>query len=237
MPDPTDVRLMFSRIARRYDLLNRTLSAGIDQRWRRRVVRRVQADLAARAPARDEPVADICCGTGDLAFLLARAGRRTVGVDFTRPMLERTHAKRGPEPVLFVEGDAQRLPLADSTVAATTVAFGIRNLGDRAVGLREMARVVRPGGRVWVLEFTTPRGLFGWIYRLYFTRMLPLIGRVISRDHGAYEYLPRSVLAWPSCEQLRDEMQALGLEDCSFERWTLGVAALHSGRVPGGGAQ
>jgi len=157
-----------------------------------------------------------------------------VGVDFTHPMLLRAPAKLRPSdaPARFVQGDALRLPLPDDSVDLATVAFGIRNVADRLAGLREMARVVRPGGRVFVLEFTTPRrGPFAWLYRTYFTRVLPRVGRLVSKDAEAYEYLPRTVLAWPDPDAFAEEFGAVGLVDCGYERLTQGIACLHWGRV------
>ncbi|MDA1265209.1 MAG: ubiquinone/menaquinone biosynthesis methyltransferase [Planctomycetota bacterium] len=226
MPEPAAVQSMFSRIAGRYDLLNRTLSLGIDQRWRRRVVREA-GDLSSSV------VVDTCTGTGDLALALTRAGARVLGVDFTHAMVARApgKTKRGDD-VQFVQGDALRLPTPTDSADLATVAFGIRNVADRLEGLREMARVVRPGGRVLVLEFSTPKGVFGWMYRTYFTKVLPRIGRLVSKDREAYDYLPRTVLAWPSPEDFQAEFESIGLADCNFRRLTLGVACLHWGTVP-----
>ncbi|MCP3914440.1 MAG: ubiquinone/menaquinone biosynthesis methyltransferase [bacterium] len=220
---------MFARIAGSYDLLNRTLSLGIDQRWRKRALRQA-GDVRGRT------VVDVCCGTGDLSALFARAGARVVGLDFTREMLMRSprKLKDGYGPALFSHADALRLPLADDVADVASVAFGIRNVADRARGIAELARVVKPGGQVLVLEFTTPRrGPFGAVYRTYFTRVLPRVGRLVSKDSGAYEYLPRTVLAWPDPEAFQAEMEAAGLIDCGFERLTQGIACLHWGRVPG----
>lgn len=227
MPDPTAVESMFSRIAGRYDLLNRTLSMGIDQRWRKRVVREA-GDLAGKQ------VVDVCTGTGDLAVALGRAGAQVIGADFTHAMLLHAPAKvKGEEPVTFVQGDALRLPLPTDSVDLATVAFGIRNVADRMEGLREMARVVRPGGRVMVLEFSTPPGaIFGWIYRTYFTKVLPRIGRFVSKDKEAYDYLPESVLAWPKADEFAAEFEVAGLTDCGYISLTRGVACLHWGHVP-----
>lgn len=227
MPEPTQVRSMFSRIAGRYDLLNRGLSLGIDQRWRRRAVRG-----AGEVAGRD--VVDVCCGTGDLAALFARAGARVVGVDLTPEMLERALPKgRRAGRALFVHGDALRLPLPNACADVASVAFGIRNVADRRKGFEELRRVLRPGGRLLVLEFTQPPGrLFGGLYRFYFTRVLPTLGRAVSGDGDAYSYLPRTVLAWPSPDELRAELEELGFEGCGYERLTRGIACLHWGTAP-----
>lgn len=218
---------MFSRIAKRYDLLNRSLSLGIDQRWRRRALAR-----AGEVAGRD--VVDVCCGTGDLAALFAERGARVVGVDFTPEMLEHAPPKvAGNDHAVFVHGDALRLPLPDDSVDVATVAFGIRNVADRGEGLAEMARVVRPGGVVIVLEFTTPPGrVFGPLYRFYFTQVLPRFGKLVSRHGDAYSYLPRTVLAWPNPADFQREFEQAGLEDCGHELLTRGIACLHWGRVP-----
>jgi len=231
MPDPAAVQSMFARIARRYDFLNHTLSLGVDRSWRKRVVREAGAVDGAL-------VVDVCSGTGDLAAAFAREGARVVGVDFTREMLARAPKKlRADGPAgLFVQGDALRLPLADGVADVATVAFGIRNVADRGAGLAEMARVVRPGGRVLILEFSTPRrGPFGWAYRTYFGQVLPRLGRLVSRHEDAYSYLPRTVLSWPDPGAFQAEIEDAGLVDCGYLRLTRGVACLHWGRVPGGG--
>ncbi len=228
MPDPVQVESMFARIAGVYDLLNRTLSLGIDQRWRKRMLR-------AAGEVRGRAVLDVCCGTGDVALLFARAGASVVGVDFTAPMLSHAvkKAERNGSPAVFVRGDAMRLPAADQSCDVATIAFGIRNVSDRLGALRELARVVRPGGSVVVLEFSMPPGaVLGRLYRLYFTRVLPAIGRLVSKDRDAYEYLPRTVLAWPAPEQFASEMRAAGLEGVEWDLLTRGIACLHVGRVP-----
>ena len=220
---------MFARIAGRYDLLNRLLSAGVDRRWRRVLVREA-GDVRGRV------CVDACCGTGDLALAFGRAGARVVGVDFTVEMLARARDKRARaarETVLVVGGDALRLPLADRAADVSAVAFGIRNVGDRHRGLAELARVVRPGGRVLVLEFAMPRGrLVGPLYRFYFQRVLPAVGGWISGHPDAYRYLPDTVARWPSPEELEREMAAAGLVDCGHRRLTGGIACLSWGRVP-----
>ncbi len=226
MSDPRAVREMFARIARRYDLLNRLLSGGVDRRWRRALVRRL-GDL------RGQTLVDSCCGTGDLSLALERAGARVLGVDFTPEMLARARRKGSGRSARFVVGDALALPLGDGRADAAAIAFGIRNVADRACGLRELMRVVRPGGAVVVLEFSLPRGrLTGALYRFYFTRILPRLGGWISGDADAYRYLPATVLAWPSPAELQAEMERIGLEQCGFELLTGGVACLSFGRVP-----
>ena len=225
MPDPSLVRPMFGRIAPHYDLLNRVLTLGIDRRWRDAVVE-------AAGPLEGRRAVDACCGTGDLAVALAAAGADVVGVDFSPPMLERAVAKRSPDRVLFAHGDALRLPLEDASCDVATVAFGIRNVADRAAGLREMMRVVRPGGQVLVLELSMPPGwLLGGLYRFYFDRLLPVVGRLVSGDSAAYRYLPDTVMAWPTPEDYQREFEAEGLADCGFRRLTRGICALHWGTV------
>jgi demethylmenaquinone methyltransferase/2-methoxy-6-polyprenyl-1,4-benzoquinol methylase len=226
MPDPVLVRSMFSRIAGRYDLLNHTLSLGIDRGWRRRVVRAAQ-------PLQGALAIDACSGTGDLALALRAAGARVLGVDFTHAMLRRARGKRGGGGLDFVQGDALRLPVAAAVADVATVAFGIRNVADPDQALREFLRVLKPGGRVLVLEFSTPRGrLFGAAYRQYFTRVLPRVGGWISGDREAYSYLPRSVGEWPGPDAFRAIMESAGFEACTWRALTGGVACLHEGRRP-----
>jgi demethylmenaquinone methyltransferase/2-methoxy-6-polyprenyl-1,4-benzoquinol methylase len=232
MAEPAEVRSMFARIARVYDPLNRTLSLGIDQRWRRALLR-------AAGDVRGARVVDVCSGTGDVALAFARAGARVVGVDFTPEMLRCAERKKsglaqGGGPA-FVHGDALRLPVADGAADVCSVAFGIRNVADRRAALREMRRVVQPGGRILVLEFTLPPGrLLGGAYRFYFTRVLPGIGRLVSRDDEAYSYLPRTVLAWPDPAAFQREMEAEGLVDCGHRLLSRGIACLHWARAPQG---
>lgn len=228
MSDPRAVRAMFARIARRYDLANRLLSAGVDRRWRAELVRHL-GDLRGRT------LLDACCGTGDLSLALERAGARVIGVDFTPEMLRHALRKGAGHATRFVLGDALCLPLGDGSVDAAAIAFGIRNVADRARALGELMRVVRPGGAVILLEFSLPRGrLSGALYRAYFTRVLPLLGGWISGDEGAYRYLPATVLAWPRPAELLAEMEALGLERCGYRLLTGGIACLSFGRVPAG---
>lgn len=230
MPEPNQVRSMFARIAGRYDFLNRSLSAGTDRRWRRRAVVRA-GELRGRLAV------DACSGTGDLALALACGGARVVGVDFTPQMLARARAKaeRAASAPIFVLADALCLPVRSASADLCTVAFGLRNVADRRAALREMARVLRPGGLALVLEFTTPPGrIFGALYRAYFTRLLPALGRVVSGDREAYSYLPRTVASWPAPSELEREMGECGFVDCGHELLTRGIACLHWGRARAG---
>jgi demethylmenaquinone methyltransferase/2-methoxy-6-polyprenyl-1,4-benzoquinol methylase len=228
MHDPAQVRAMFARISGRYDFLNHLLSMGIDRSWRRQTV-----DAAGDVEGR--VVVDACCGTGDLTAAFARRGASVVGVDFTPEMLLRAGPKvsRYRDRAVFTHGDALALPLRSACADIASVAFGVRNLSDARAGLAELARVTKPGGRVLVLEFTTPRGaLLGRAYRFYFTRLLPTLGRWVSRDEDAYMYLPRTVLAWPSPEEFQRKLESVGLVECGFRTLSRGIACLHWGRVP-----
>ena len=223
------VREMFSGIAGRYDLLNHLLSANIDKRWRRRVRERL-ADVL------DDPAAtvlDVACGTGDLSIELKKgAGARVFGSDFCRPMLlvaKRKSAEIG-EDIPFVEGDALNLPFADERFDAVTIAFGLRNLSSFSDGLAELRRVLKPGGLLVVLEFSSPAlPGFRQLFDFYFTRVLPRIGGMISGSRGAYEYLPDSVSRFPNQKALLAMMRTAGFADAEFTNLTGGIAAIHSG--------
>lgn len=226
------VRRMFGEIARRYDLLNHLLSMGIDRAWRRRTVRLVP-------PAEGHgPILDVCTGTADLALAYWRASRgeaRIVGADFCRPMLaigrEKCRRAGAAGITTLVEADAQQLPFPDDTFQIVCVAFGLRNVSDTDRGLREMARVCRPGGRVAILEFSTPtfRPL-GAIYSWYFHRVLPRIGQALARNaQSAYNYLPDSVRSFPQAEALAQRMLAAGLAHVEFHPFTFGIATLYLG--------
>jgi demethylmenaquinone methyltransferase/2-methoxy-6-polyprenyl-1,4-benzoquinol methylase len=231
---------MFDAIAPRYDLLNHVLSAGIDRRWRAAAAVRLRQALTDR-PAGNGAlfrVLDLCAGTGDLAFAVRDAlgpagGARVVGTDFSMPMLRRARDKaRGAGAALdILSADALRLPFRDGAFDACTVAFGLRNVVEPAAGIREMRRVLRPGGWLFILEFGNPRipGI-RQAYGFYFHRILPRIGNAVSKSEVAYAYLPRSVSTFPDRERLAAVMEAEGLEAVAFRPLTFGIAILYEGR-------
>jgi demethylmenaquinone methyltransferase/2-methoxy-6-polyprenyl-1,4-benzoquinol methylase len=225
------VREMFGRIAPRYDLLNHLLSLDFDKLWRRRVARTFSAvlhDANARA-------LDLCCGTGDLAFAFRReapTGAQILGSDFVPEMLVRARAKAAVAgaAVEFIEADALRLPFADGSFDLVSCAFGFRNLANYERGLREIIRVLKPGGAAGILEFAEPPGkIFGALYRFYFRHVLPLLGGMISGNASAYTYLPSSVSKFPPPEELKVQFERAGFVDVRFERWTGGIVTLHTG--------
>lgn len=220
---------MFATIARRYDLLNHLLSANVDKRWRRTVAERVRE----RSQSADSRILDVACGTGDLALtLFETTGAEVFATDFCRPMLTIAAAKIGSG-IRLVEGDALRLPFRDGTFDVVTIAFGLRNLTSVEQGLAELYRVLKGGGWLAVLEFSRPtnpalRAVFG----TYFTRVLPVMGGIISGSKSAYTYLPDSVKRFPDQDQLAGVMQETGFVQVGFENLTGGIAALHLGRRP-----
>ena len=226
----TRVREMFGQIAPKYDRMNHLLSMNIDRYWRWWTVRKL-------APSGSDPILDLCTGTGDLAIAFQRYTRgqvRVVGADFCRPMLDIADQKKAKAQLAnlsFVEADTQQLPFPDNEFQIVSVAFGLRNVADTDQGLREMARVARPGGKVAVLEFTTPRYQpFKLGYGLYFRYVLPRIGQLLARnDRDAYNYLPQSVGQFPQYEQLVQRMTAVGLKDVKFHPLTFGIATLYVG--------
>ncbi|MFQ5503299.1 MAG: class I SAM-dependent methyltransferase [Planctomycetota bacterium] len=232
-PKGAKVRRMFAAVAPRYDLLNHTLSGGIDVLWRRRVVRDALRGFDGQAH-----VLDVCTGTGDLAFAFARRRHDVVALDFCLEMLSLGRDKRRQDASCprFLGADAHCLPFPDGVFDVAAVAFGIRNVQDPARGLAEMARVVRPGGRVCVLEFARPRvPLLGSLYSWYFRRVLPWIGGLLSRgNRGAYDYLRDSVLAFPERAEFCALLKGAGLEVVDYRLLSFGIAALYSGRVPDG---
>jgi demethylmenaquinone methyltransferase / 2-methoxy-6-polyprenyl-1,4-benzoquinol methylase len=229
----TRVREMFARISGRYDLLNHLLSGNTDKRWRKLVAKGLQSSL--NSP--DARALDVACGTGDLSLaLVAATGARVTGLDFCRPMLE--HAARkalddAAKRCVFIEGDALRLPFRDETFDAVSIAFGLRNLASVERGLGELLRVLKPGGRACVLEFSKPvvPG-FNALFQLYFTRMLPRIGGLISGSSSAYEYLPASVSSFPDQKRLAAMMIEAGFDEVEYRNLTGGIAALHLGTRP-----
>jgi demethylmenaquinone methyltransferase/2-methoxy-6-polyprenyl-1,4-benzoquinol methylase len=227
------VREMFAGIAARYDLLNHLLSGNTDKRWRRLVASRLQDMLSGEGSR----ALDVACGTGDLSLALAAAATSAfiVGVDFCRPMLEiAAHKSTASEPhPLFVEADALQLPFDDESFDAVSIAFGLRNLSSVEGGLKELRRVLKPGGRAAILEFSSPRvPCFRTLFRFYFTRVLPLVGGIISGSRGAYEYLPDSVARFPDQERLAALMRGVGFEEVEYQNLTGGIAALHLGTRP-----
>ena len=225
----SQVRSMFDRIAGRYDLLNSVMSAGLHHRWRTRAV-----DIAGVASG--DRALDVCCGTGDLALELKRTvgeQGRVVGLDFSEPMLElaRSKSSRLGLDVEFVQGNALELPFADDAFDAATVGFGVRNLVDLRSGIAELARVVRPGGRVVILEITTPTDPpLSWFYRLWFDAAVPLLGAVAG-DRDAYTYLPESVRRFPPPLELAEMMHQVGLRSIRYLLLAGGIVAIHSGTL------
>ncbi len=222
------VQEMFTAIAPRYDLLNHLLSANIDKLWWRRTARSFATILSQP----DSQVLDLCCGTGDMAFALRRQGPQShiMGADFSHAMLVLASAKSGGNgPVQWIEADALHLPFHAQSFDLVTSAFGFRNLADYDAGLREILRVLRPGGECGILEFSEPRGLLGKFYNLYFKLVLPRIGRLISGSTRAYSYLPASVERFPDPPKMIQRMQEAGFRKCSWTPYTFGIAGLYRG--------
>jgi demethylmenaquinone methyltransferase/2-methoxy-6-polyprenyl-1,4-benzoquinol methylase len=219
---PADgVRRMFDRIAPVYDAMNRVMTAGLDRRWRR-----IAVEQSVRPGDR---VLDACCGTGDLAIAARRHGAgEVVGLDFAERMLER--ARRKEPAIEWLQGDVLALPFADESFDAATVGFGIRNVDDLEAGLRELRRVLRPGGRLAILEITSPRGPLAPFYRVWFDRIVPLLGRVLPGG-AAYTYLPASVRRFPVPEELTRLLAANGFADVRFRLFAGSIVALHVGEA------
>lgn len=223
------VERMFDAIAPRYDLLNRVLSLGIDQQWRKKAVRL----LAGEQPER---ILDVATGTADLALqAMTLEPEHVVGVDIAEEMLtlgRKKIAARGlSDRITLQRGDAEHLPFADDAFDAILVAFGVRNFQDLDAGLREMHRVLRPGGVLVVLEFSKPRAFpIKQLFGLYSRHLLPRIGSAVSKDSGAYQYLPDSVAAFPDGDDFLLRMRAAGYHDLSWEPLTFGIASLYRGR-------
>jgi demethylmenaquinone methyltransferase/2-methoxy-6-polyprenyl-1,4-benzoquinol methylase len=220
------VRDAFSRIAPRYDFLNHLLSFNIDRAWRRMAIRELGIE---RNPSGG--YLDLCAGTLDVSAALAMTGGfsgSVVSVDFAEPMLVAGRSKTVGRPIAPVAGDALKLPLADGSVDGAIVAFGIRNVADLDAALREVHRVLKPGGRFVILEFSTPRSPFiNTVYQLYFRKVLPAIGGFISGHRSAYRYLPKSVETFPIMEELAHRMRSAGFTSVRWRSVTLGIAAIH----------
>jgi demethylmenaquinone methyltransferase/2-methoxy-6-polyprenyl-1,4-benzoquinol methylase len=223
------VREMFSGIATKYDFLNHFLSVNTDKRWRRLVRRKLENEL--QNP--DALILDVACGTGDLSIELQQhAKARVIGTDFCRPMLAIAKEKNAKNhtSIPYIEGDGMNLSFADASFNAVTIAFGLRNFSNWENGLRELHRVLKKGGRLAVLEFSTPviPG-FKQIFNLYFTQILPRIGGAVSGSRGAYEYLPDSVSRFPDQKNLAAMMTEIGFSEVEYKNLTGGIAAIHTG--------
>jgi demethylmenaquinone methyltransferase / 2-methoxy-6-polyprenyl-1,4-benzoquinol methylase len=225
------VRQMFSEIAPRYDLLNHVLSMNVDRLWWWRAAKLfdpILSDPAAR-------VLDLCCGTGDMAFALqrrAQAGAHIVGADFAHPMLHRAALKSSEmaKRPAWIEADALQLPFTDGAFSLVTSAFGFRNLASYDDGLKEILRVLRPGGECGILECSEPDGALGAVYRLYFRHVLPKIGTALSGVRGPYDYLPNSVERFPKPPEMLERMRAAGFSEAKWTPYTFGIAGLYWGR-------
>jgi demethylmenaquinone methyltransferase/2-methoxy-6-polyprenyl-1,4-benzoquinol methylase len=244
------VREMFTSIAPRYDLLNHVLSCNVDRLWWRRTARTF-AQILAQPDAR---VLDLCCGTGDMTFaLLSQSGKQAgqragaqsgkadtqiMGADFSHAMLQRAYSKSRsqasangkPAMPRWIEADALSLPFPDQYFDLVTSAFGFRNLADYNAGLREIARVLKPGGQCGILDFSEPRGTMGRIYRIYFKQILPRIGTMLSGVQGPYAYLPASVERFPEPEEMLGRMKRAGFRQATWTPYTFGIAGLYRGK-------
>ena len=230
MPDPAAVRSMFGRIAGRYDLANRLLSGGTDVWWRWRLRRAV-------ARTRPQAVLDLATGSGDVAFALARGlpeAVRITGMDFCQPMLDEAVQKKARSPryakIEFLQGDAMALPLPDAAFDALTISFGQRNVADRHKALTEMHRVLRPGGTLFVLEFSQPYRWFAPLYYFYLRRILPRFAALVTGDKGAYDYLGGSISQFPARPAMSAEILRAGFAEVRARPMTFGIVALHEAR-------
>jgi demethylmenaquinone methyltransferase / 2-methoxy-6-polyprenyl-1,4-benzoquinol methylase len=223
------VQQMFSAIAPRYDLLNHVLSFNVDRLWWRRAALTF-ADVLARPDVR---VLDLCCGTGDMTLALRRQASdsaRILGADFSHAMLQRASEKSKGTKLRWVEADALRLPFAEAQFDLITSAFGFRNLADYDAGLREIVRVLGPAGECGILDFGEPRGIIGKLYRVYFKRVLPVVGTLISGVRGPYAYLPASVERFPEPGEMLERMRRAGFREATWTPYTFGIAGLYRGK-------
>lgn len=231
MPNPKAVNSMFARIAGRYDLANHLLSGGVDHWWRQRLVRAVH-------DAHPASILDLATGSGDVAFALADglpASVSITGMDFCQPMLDEALRKRGASRrwtgIEFRQGDGLALPLPDQAFDAVTISFGLRNMADRHLSLTEMRRVLRPGGKLFVLEFSQPYGWFRPFYYAYLKAVLPWVAGVVTGDKSAYEYLGGSIEEFPARDALSAELQRAGFTAVRATPLTFGIVALHEARA------
>jgi demethylmenaquinone methyltransferase / 2-methoxy-6-polyprenyl-1,4-benzoquinol methylase len=238
------VRQMFDSIAPRYDLLNHLLSANVDRLWWRRTARRFSEVLARP----DAAIADVCCGTGDLTMALlklrAQGARPVLAIDFAHAMLRRGASKfataagdaeghnSGVPRAISIEADALHLPVRNASLDLIVTAFGFRNLANYEAGLAEFHRVLKPGGRLGILEFSEPEGAIGALYAVYFRRVLPAIGRLVCGKDGPYNYLPNSVGDFPPPPAMLAMMESAGFKDCAWQPYTFGIAGLYTAARP-----
>lgn len=226
MPDPVAVNSMFARIARRYDVANHLLSCGVDFRWRRKLVKAVRL-------AEPHAILDLATGSGDVAFALSHGLPETVqilGVDFCQPMLDEAEIKKHSRHyanVSFQQGDGLALSLADNSYDAVTISFGLRNMGDLRKSLGEMRRVLRPGGKMFILEFSRPVRWFRPFYYFYLRRILPGLAQLVTGDRAAYVYLNETIEQFPDRNALSEEIHAVGFTEVNSRALTFGIVALH----------
>ncbi len=237
MAEGKQVQKMFAGIANRYDLANFLLSVGVCRFWALRLVRFVRKSKPAS-------VADLATGSGDIAFLLRKklpAQTQIFGYDFCKPMLEIAEARQerylsggnaNAPKVIFAEGDCMKLPIADNSLDALTIAYGVRNFENRKQGLQEMLRVLKPGGKAFILEFSQPTKLFRPFYYIYLKLFLPILAKVITGDKNAYKYLCESILAFPHRDKFSEELRQAGFTNVSAEPYTFSIVAIHSAQKP-----
>jgi len=226
------VRAMFNSVAPRYDLLNHLLSSNVDRIWWWRAARHFRGVLSRP----DAAVLDICCGTGDMTMALLRRrpknARPVLAADFARAMLMRGKHKFGVRGAIALEADALHLPLRSLSMDLIVTAFGFRNLANYDAGLREFHRVLKPGGQLGILDFSKPGGLLGKAYSIYFSHILPIVGRVVYGKDGPYKYLPESVDRFPAPPAMLELMRAAGYENCAWQPYTFGIAGLYTATRP-----
>lgn len=233
MPKKENVQNMFNSIAESYDMLNHLMSMDIDKSWRKKAIRKIQEDLSENAPI---SLLDLACGTGDFSIASAKmiSGIMVTGVDLSEGMLEvmkkKVEAEGLSDRISMSVGDGENLPFEDNTFDRISIAFGIRNFENREKGLQEMLRVLKPGGRLVILELSLPENaLIKWLFNLYFLHILPLIGGKISGDKKAYQYLPASVVGFPKKDVFMKTMTSCGLQKVGHKALTFGVCRMYWG--------